>query len=401
MTKGIYPRENSIQIYFSLSGKAYRETLTGVDGDPLPPTPKNIAYAAKIREQILRAIAMETFKLEEFFPHSRTAVAKASKQSEKVMSVKEAVEAWLHSRSKTVEETSMRAYRSTIRPFVKRFGKRNVASLTFSDIDGMMSDLAPHYAPNTYNSILSEVKTFYRYAVRAHWATGNPASEVATKRRPEPAPDPLTHDEVEVLLKDMRLHYHPQIANYYALAILIGCRPSEMIDLRWSNVDWKRRVILVNSARVWGIQKGTKTHKNREIELGDESLAVLKHQQLLTGEHDHGRIFDNPYSDAMWYQPSKLHQEFWKPSLQRCGIRFRDSRQTRHTCASFLLMRGYPPAWAAGQMGHSVQMFCRVYAKWINGADKGAHRKDYESFMASIIRGAETCTGSSLDDVSA
>jgi integrase len=32
-----------------------------------------------------------------------------------------------------------------------------------------------------------------------------------------------------------------------------------------------------------------------------------------------------------------------------------------------MLMRGVNPAFAAAQLGHSLQMFLQVYAKWIHG----------------------------------
>jgi integrase len=38
------------------------------------------------------------------------------------------------------------------------------------------------------------------------------------------------------------------------------------------------------------------------------------------------------------------------------------------------------PAWAANQLGHSVSMFERRYAKWIPGADKGVELAKVEAF---------------------
>ena len=40
----------------------------------------------------------------------------------------------------------------------------------------------------------------------------------------------------------------------------------------------------------------------------------------------------------------------------------------RHTYATMLLMAGVRPAFAARQLGHSVEVFLRTYARWLDGA---------------------------------
>jgi integrase len=65
-------------------------------------------------------------------------------------------------------------------------------------------------------------------------------------------------------------------------------------------------------------------------------------------------------------------------------IRQRRAYATRHTFATVALMGGVRPAYVAEQMGHtSTRMFFEVYARWINGADKGLQR----SMMAQAFSG--------------
>lgn len=372
--KGVYPRENSILIYFQVEGQAYRETLTGMDGKPLPPTPKNVTYAGKVREQILRAVSAGTFDMREYFPKSRSLATKAEER--KPMTVQEAVEAWLFSKEKSVARTTLMSYRSTSRYLTRLYAERPVADLVFKDIDDMMSQLhrEKQIAANTHNSILSVVNEFCSYCVLTGALEKNPAESIKMLDRPDPDPDPLSPDEVARVLDDMREHYDPQIANYFEAAFRIGFRPSEGISLKWKNLDEKEGILRIDSARVWGIDKMTKTKKAREVELDRRTLEVLRSQRNFTGTSDHGHIFESPGTGAPWARLNELNVRYWAPSLKRCKIRSRDSRQTRHTCATMMLMFGCRDVWAARQLGHSVEMFRKVYSTWVPKIDAGRER---------------------------
>jgi hypothetical protein len=47
------------------------------------------------------------------------------------------------------------------------------------------------------------------------------------------------------------------------------------------------------------------------------------------------------------------------------------------------LMRGVNPAYIALQLGHSVKMLLKVYARWIEGADRGTERRLLHAAMKS------------------
>lgn len=55
----------------------------------------------------------------------------------------------------------------------------------------------------------------------------------------------------------------------------------------------------------------------------------------------------------------------WTPWLKRAGVPYRNPYTMRHTYASRLISAGLPPAYVAGQLGHSVQVLLSVYARWL------------------------------------
>lgn len=53
----------------------------------------------------------------------------------------------------------------------------------------------------------------------------------------------------------------------------------------------------------------------------------------------------------------------------------------RHTYPTMLLMEGATAAYAAKQMGHSVEMFWSVYSKWLDDDQGDIEQAKLESFI--------------------
>lgn len=358
--EGIYAREASIRIFFIHDGERYYETLS------ISPTPANLKYAASVRKEILRRIEIGTFDFSEFFPKSKNAPHKDRPTFGKIS------DAWLESKGRKLAETTVKEYRTTINAyFTEPFGKRIMSDITFLEVDRLMSSLK--VSNKTFNNILSVLRGIYIYSIKAKSCTENHAAHIEFTVKEETAPDPLSRNEVVKVLQDMHEHFHEQIEIYFSLAFRIGYRPSEGIDLRWSNIDWDDKTLMISSAKVRTVTKDTKTHKSRIIELDEECIALLtrlKKHTFMVGDH----VFTNPAKGTPFPNTADLVQKYWRPSLKRCKIHNRDARQTRHTCATMMLMAGCKPAWAAHQLGHSIEMFLRTYSKWLPENDKGAER---------------------------
>lgn len=106
-------------------------------------------------------------------------------------------------------------------------------------------------------------------------------------------------------------------------------------------------------------------------------------------------IFHNPATGAPW--PDEKQQRLhWKRCLRKLGLRYREPYQTRHTFATLALMAGANPAWVARQLGHvKAHMLFRVYAKWIDGADKSRER---DKLNAVLGHGRATELAASLEN---
>ena len=95
-----------------------------------------------------------------------------------------------------------------------------------------------------------------------------------------------------------------------------SAKTSELIALRWQDVDLAKQCIHVRVARVRGINKPTKTPAGmRQVNLQPEALAALLDQKKLKGAAD--IVFHNPRTNKPWDDDQGIRKVVWTPVLQR------------------------------------------------------------------------------------
>lgn len=175
-------------------------------------------------------------------------------------------------------------------------------------------------------------------------------------------PEPFTADEVAKILNELE----GQERNLIQFAFWSGLRTSELIALRWRDVDLEHNQIFVRQAKVRGHIKGTKTNAGtREVELQPQAKEALLSQQTHSGKIGE-IVFHDSRAGEPWKNDQAIRKVVWTPALKKAGLKYLNPYQTRHTFASTLLSRGENPLWVAQQMGHKDWgQIRKVYGRWI------------------------------------
>jgi len=368
---GVEVRDNSIRLAWTAGGVRHRETLR------IPPTPKNIAYAAGLLEEIKRRSALGVLDICDYFPDSPRCRRDAPPPAPTIEGL---VETWLEVKRPTLAETTQGEDRNALaRYLVADLGPLNVDALTFAILSKHLAGLA--ISGKTRNNVLGVIAGLVRYGIKAKLIRDHDTLEaIEMVKVQKPGPDPLTRDEVAAILG--RLARDPSIERYFRFAFYTGLRPSELIALSWADVDLRRGMVRVQRAKVRTIDKDTKTHAARDVELVAPALEALVEQKAETYLAG-GPVWTNPRTRRAWADTADLVARYWRPTLKALGIRDRDARQTRHTYATLCLAAGLNPAYVSRQMGHaSTKMFFEVYSTWIEGADQGVQRRAFEAFLS-------------------
>lgn len=362
---GVDIRDGSLRVCFTFEGERHRKTLL-VNGKPLAPTKVNISYAAKQVAEIKDKIRLGVFVMSEYFA--------ASGDAGSGLTVASQLDSWLA--GQRIENSTKAGYTSAIKfwknaPYHEskpgKLGDLPLRRLLPSQIRIAIAS-KPGLSGKTVNNYVSVLREALDSAVTDKVLTTNPADSIKRAKHQKPAPDPFTADEREKIIDKFAERYPGQVANMAEFWFWTGLRTSELFGLSWRHVDLASGTMLIAEVVVRGEEKDkTKTNVERTVRLNSRALAVLKRQRQFTQMASDERVFHDPRYNAGWFEERAFRRSFWEPTLKALGIRYRRPYNCRHTYATTMLMAGANDAWCAKQLGHSVEMFHRTYAKWLNG----------------------------------
>lgn len=369
-------REGSIRVRFTYRGRSRKETLY-INDEPMSPTPANAKYAARLAVEIKRKITEGSFVYADYFPRS----PHKDEAEPGVPMLHAVMDKWL--RLHDIKASTKGQYRTRLDNFWKvKLADKPIAEVSYSEIMEALNG-GTWKSGKSRNNELSLIKGVFEFARKDKLIKDNPCEEVARAGYQRPGPDPFDQEEAYQIIDHLRAHRHDQVANFVQLMFFTGLRTSEGIALKWGDVDFQKREILIDGANVYDEEAdSTKTYEARIVKLTNLAMDALERQKahtLLAGAH----VFHDPKTGRPWaYAKITDVRSFWEITLKRMGIRYRRPYNMRHTYATIGLMSGAKPGFLAKQLGHSLRMFFTVYAKWISSDDDDREMEKLEQAMA-------------------
>lgn len=375
---GVEKRENSIRLSFTVGGVAHKETLR-TNGDPMLPTPANLKYAERLSREIRDKIRHDTFNFAEYFPASPNATTGQG------VTVADRIDLWLSVQTDKASST-LKGYRVACNFWRARLGEKAIRALVHSDILTALST-EPTWSGKTRNNKTSVLRQVLVLAMKDKVIGSNPIEGLESAEHQQPVPDPFSVEEAEAIIAAFAMRGDVEVSRYFGFKFYTGLRTSESLGLQWSSIDWRKGTLTVADAVVLGEYKdNTKTNSVRHVQLNSRALQFLKEQKPATFLLPSGWIFPDPRTGERWTDDEPPRELYWRPCLKRIGMRYRSPYETRHTYATMMLMAGVAPAFAARQMGHSVETFLRKYARWIDGGQNQVEMGKLEQLLSPPVK---------------
>lgn len=265
---------------------------------------------------------------------------------------------------RSTRQMRLEMLRTHLRP---KFGAKKIATISRADVLSFRSEFAQRpgkqsgtlVSPKTVNDVIGVLKNILDEAADRFGHT-SPAIRIQRLRVPRKDICPFSLDEVWTLTSTCRADYRP----YLTVRFLTGMRTGEANGLKWNNVDFERRQILIRETFAKGAQDGTKTDGSmREIDMSQHVFDALKVQYAMTGKLN-GYVFCS--RQGLPIDLANFTHRVWNPLLRMLKLSVRRPYQMRHTAATLWLAAGENPEWIARQLGHSTtEMLFRVYSRFV------------------------------------
>ena len=366
---GVEVRGDAIRISFYYDGVRHRRTLMLGDA-PMRATQANLKHATRLTDEIKAKIKNDTFVLTEYFPDAGEAGS---------TTVSKQLDTWLGAQN--IETSTKAGYTAAANFWKRTLGTTPLRSLKLSQIKTAIADRG-YSSGKTLNNYTSVLRGALQLAVSDGLMTTNPVTEIKSAKWQRDPPDPFEADERDKIIDYARKKYPPQVALFLEFWFWSGLRTSEILGLRWLNVDLASASVLIREAKVKRERKTTKTNSVRTLKLNSVALAALKAQKAHTFLHGE-EVFQDPRTGKSWDVEANFRKVYWVPMLKALSMRYRRPYQCRHTYATAMLMAGLKPAFCAIQMGHSIVLFLTTYTKWVNGEADDLEMSRLESSIST------------------
>lgn len=220
----------------------------------------------------------------------------------------------------------------------------------------------------TKRNLIGPLSGVFDYAVAEQYMKSNPCGTVKIPRHQKALIERFTPTEKAAILAQLTAAISAPGADealareqlvYFTLFFETGLRPGEILGLRWTDYDGD--TLHVERAVVRRRMTTTKTYEVRDVIVSDALRnALAEHPTKALKTFIFLNTFKAHHKDTDRFNPA------WQAALAAAEVRYRIPYTCRHTRASELLTAGIEPAFAAKQMGHTLEMFFRTYADWID-----------------------------------
>lgn len=323
------------------------------------------AEANKVAEKVKAKIALGEWKPDEIKP-------------KRVPTFKEYAERWL-ALPHEQKESTIELYRSGLHRFcIPAFGKIPLDKISKRMLKEFFEDLQKKgLNPITIKTIRSPMNHIFEHALDMEIIERNPLQDIRLKgpRKKGLQVNPLTHEEVTVLLEKAKTHkagfYYPS----FLCALRTGMRIGEIEALEWGHIDFNSGFIEVKASHREGRLTDTKNRNRRRVDMSPhlaETLQALrltqKKRALRTGRPFPEWVFAGKHGKM-------LNRSGFTRAIQKClelaGLRRIRVHDLRHSYATIRLMAGHNIGDVSYQLGHaSISFTYDVYGHWIPGKFK-------------------------------
>lgn len=235
-------------------------------------------------------------------------------------------------------------------PYFKKYKPNDIKPI---DIEKWQNKMLEKYSTSTTSKLKSLINMSLEKAHQNDVITKNPtkiADKFIIKYEPQ---EVYSIDEINAILNTAT----GWVKIFFSLAFMTGLRPGELLGLKWEDINFEKKLIIVQRSITNNkIKSSSKTkNHNRVVILPQVVLDLLqdydsKSEWLFVSRNK--SFFKNSLS---------VTKTYFKPLLKKAKVKYKTLYSTRHTYISLLRNSGISRDFVSELAGHSEQVNDKFY----------------------------------------
>ncbi len=227
-------------------------------------------------------------------------------------------------------------------------GKKKLSAIDRQSIATIHANITRAGRPAVANRVLAVVSSVYGRAIEWGLVENNPARGI--RRNKEHSRDRfLQSDELPRFFTAVADEPNPTIRGYFLLSLLTGARRSNVLAMRWQDLNL--------AEGIWRIPE-TKNGTPQNVTLSPEAVAILTERKAAAGT-DAVYVFPSHGKSGHLMEPKKG----WKRILERAGLDDLRIHDLRRTLGSWQAKTGASLAIIGKSLNHKSTQTTAIYAR--------------------------------------
>jgi integrase len=240
-------------------------------------------------------------------------------------------------------------------------------------------------AQGTRAKIRNLMSALFQHAMRYEWVDTNPIKLVRQSAKRERAPEVLEREELQLLLSKLALRERTLVL----LDAATGLRVSELLALRWEDVDFKALELRVTRSIWHQVVGDCKTEASAKPVPLDSYMAddLLRWQRMSPYTTPGDWVFASPTMRGKQpYWPDNLMKRYIRPVARKAGIHKQIGWHTfRHTFGTLLKANGEDVKTVQELLRHATsRITLEVYTQAVTSHKRAAQSKVVKMMVENV-----------------